>query len=118
MVRNELGAFLVLAGFGELRDGALITLLALNGLRIFEALNATSAICRPSEATGRWRSCARVASTSRFRQRHGLVGRPISTSVSGPSARSTWCRGWTDRSLLRESGGETTNEEGRDCDTE
>ena len=38
--RNELGALLVQAGLGDLRDGALITLLALNGLRISEALNA------------------------------------------------------------------------------
>jgi integrase len=39
--RDELGALLVQAGLGDLRDGALITLLALNGLRISEALNAT-----------------------------------------------------------------------------
>ena len=32
--RNELGALLVQAGLGDLRDGALVTLLALNGLRI------------------------------------------------------------------------------------
>ncbi len=38
--RNELGALLVQAGLGDLRDGALITLLALNGLRVSEALNA------------------------------------------------------------------------------
>ena len=38
--RNELGALLVQAGLGDLRDGALITLLAFNGLRISEALNA------------------------------------------------------------------------------
>ena len=38
--RNELGALLVQAGLGDLREGALITLLALNGLRISEALNA------------------------------------------------------------------------------
>ena len=38
--RNELGALLVQASLGDLRDGALITLLALNGLRISEALNA------------------------------------------------------------------------------
>jgi integrase/recombinase XerD len=38
--RNELGALLVQAGLGDLRDGALITVLALNGLRISEALNA------------------------------------------------------------------------------
>ena len=38
--RNELGALLVQAGLGDLRDGALVTLHALNGLRISEALNA------------------------------------------------------------------------------
>ena len=38
--RNELGALLVQAGLGDLRDGTLITLLALNGLRISEVLNA------------------------------------------------------------------------------
>jgi site-specific recombinase XerD len=38
--RNELGALVVQAGLGSARDGALITLLAMNGLRISEALNA------------------------------------------------------------------------------
>jgi site-specific recombinase XerD len=38
--RNELGALLVQAGLGTPRDHALIALLALNGLRISEALNA------------------------------------------------------------------------------
>jgi integrase/recombinase XerD len=38
--RNELGALLVQAGMGTPRDHALIALLALNGLRISEALNA------------------------------------------------------------------------------
>ena len=38
--RNELGALLVQAGLGSARDGALITLLAMNGLRISEALGA------------------------------------------------------------------------------
>jgi integrase len=38
--RNELGALIVEAGLGLARDGALITLLAMNGLRISEALNA------------------------------------------------------------------------------
>jgi integrase/recombinase XerD len=38
--RNELGALLVQAGLGAPRDHALIALLALNGLRISEALNA------------------------------------------------------------------------------
>ena len=38
--RNELGGFLVQAGIGSPRDHALASLLALNGLRISEALNA------------------------------------------------------------------------------
>jgi site-specific recombinase XerD len=38
--RNELGMFLVQAGLGGRRDHALACLLALNGLRISEALNA------------------------------------------------------------------------------
>ena len=40
MDRNELGALLVQAGLGTPRDHALVTLLAMNGLRISEALNA------------------------------------------------------------------------------
>jgi site-specific recombinase XerD len=39
--RNELGAFLVAAGLSSPRDHALCSLLALNGLRISEALGAT-----------------------------------------------------------------------------
>jgi integrase/recombinase XerD len=38
--RNELGALLVQAGVGSARDHALVSLLALNGLRISEGLNA------------------------------------------------------------------------------
>jgi integrase/recombinase XerD len=38
--RNELGALLVQAGLGTPREHALIALLAMNGLRISEALNA------------------------------------------------------------------------------
>ena len=38
--RNELGAFLVAAGLSSARDHALCSLLALNGLRISEALGA------------------------------------------------------------------------------
>ena len=38
--RNELGALLVQAGLGTPHDHALVTLLAMNGLRISEALNA------------------------------------------------------------------------------
>jgi integrase/recombinase XerD len=38
--RNELGAMLVTAGLGSARDHALVSLLALNGLRVSEAIGA------------------------------------------------------------------------------
>jgi len=38
--RNEVGAMLVAAGLGNARDHALISLLALNGLRVSEAIGA------------------------------------------------------------------------------
>jgi integrase len=38
--RNEVGALLVAAGLGDARDHALISLLALNGLRVSEAIGA------------------------------------------------------------------------------
>jgi integrase/recombinase XerD len=38
--RNELGAILVTAGLGSTRDHALVSLLALNGLRVSEAIGA------------------------------------------------------------------------------
>jgi integrase/recombinase XerD len=38
--RNELGALLVAAGLGSPAEHALICLLALNGLRVFEATGA------------------------------------------------------------------------------
>ena len=50
--RNELGAFLFQAGLGLARDHALASLLALNGLRISEALGATSTSSTSSEDTG------------------------------------------------------------------
>jgi integrase len=39
--RNEVGALLVAAGLGGVADHALISLLALNGLRVSEAISAT-----------------------------------------------------------------------------
>jgi integrase/recombinase XerD len=38
--RNEVGGMLVAAGLGNARDHALISLLALNGLRVSEAIGA------------------------------------------------------------------------------
>jgi integrase/recombinase XerD len=60
--RNELGALLVQAGLGSERDHALISLLALNGLRVSEPSTLTSRSWRWTVVIGRWRSCARAAS--------------------------------------------------------
>jgi hypothetical protein len=48
--RNELGAILVTAGLSSPRDHALVSLLALNGLRVSEAIGANH--LRASNATG------------------------------------------------------------------
>jgi len=51
--RNELGALLVAAGLGHPAEHALISLLALNGLRVSEATGANIEAWALSAATGR-----------------------------------------------------------------
>jgi site-specific recombinase XerD len=51
--RNELGALLVAAGLGPPAEHALISLLALNGLRVSEATGATSSTWAWNAGTGR-----------------------------------------------------------------
>jgi site-specific recombinase XerD len=51
--RNELGALLVAAGLSSAQDHALISLLALNGLRISEALGPASKRSVSNAATAR-----------------------------------------------------------------
>ena len=85
--RNELGALLVQAGLGDLRDGALITLLALNGLRISEAERRHRRLV--GQRGHRTLAIARkVASTSPSRLRHARRGHWTCTSVDGRSGRS------------------------------
>jgi integrase family protein with SAM-like domain len=62
--RNELGALLVAAGLGPAAEHALISLLALNGLRESEATRATSSTWAWSAATGPWSSPASAARSS------------------------------------------------------
>ena len=50
--RNELGALLVAAGLGPPAGHALISLLALNGLRVSEATGAASSTWASSAGTG------------------------------------------------------------------
>jgi integrase/recombinase XerD len=52
--RNELGALLVAAGLGPPAEHALISLLALNGLRVSEATGADIEAMGSSGATGPW----------------------------------------------------------------
>ena len=79
--RNELGALLVQAGLGDLRDGALMTLLALNGLRISEAWNANIDDLS-TERVAPWRSSGKAASTSRSPSHPAPVEQSISTSAN------------------------------------
>ena len=58
--RNEVGAMLVAAGLASARDHALISVLALNGLRVSEAIGATSKTSAWSAATARSPSSARA----------------------------------------------------------
>jgi integrase/recombinase XerD len=60
--RNELGALLLQAGLGSPRDHALVSLLALNGLRVSEALNADIDDLDVEPGIARCGSCAKAAS--------------------------------------------------------
>jgi hypothetical protein len=80
--RNEVGALLVAAGLGDPAEHALISLLALNGLRVSEATGADI------EALGAERGHRTMAIT-----RKGGIRRPSSRSHPAPPGRSTWQSG-------------------------
>jgi integrase len=97
--RNELGGLLVQAGLGSARDHALISLLALNGLRISEALNAHITSMDMTAGIARSRLFARAANTARSRSPQGPEEHLTCTSTNGPAARSSLERtvnAWTD----------------------
>lgn len=85
--RNELGALLVQAGLGPARDHALITLLAMNGLRISETFGANCRRLGHGTGTPRSALSARATSTSPFHWRPA-PGRAIDLYIgeraSGP----------------------------------
>jgi integrase len=97
--RNELGALLVAAGLGSPSVHALISLLALNGLRVSEATSADI------EHLGLERghrtltiTRIRAARSSPSRWRRALRGRSTWPSANAPKARCSWPRtggGWT-----------------------
>ncbi|MGI8662473.1 MAG: tyrosine-type recombinase/integrase [Acidimicrobiales bacterium] len=85
--RNELGAFLVAAGLSSPRDHGLCSLLALNGLRISEALNAQIELLGSSAVTERLWCTARAARPSPSRSRRARRGHSIWRSVNGSRVR-------------------------------
>jgi site-specific recombinase XerD len=83
--RNELGGLLVQAGLGTARDDALITLLAMNGLRISEALGADIEDLDSDRGHRTLRIVRKASSPS-----HPGRGEPsICAPGSGPTARSS-----------------------------
>ncbi len=76
--RNEVGAMLVTAGLAGARDHALVSLLALNGLRVSEAIGADIERLGLERGIARW-SC------------HARAARPSPSRLHrAPPARSTW----------------------------
>jgi hypothetical protein len=75
--RNELGALLVAAGLGLPAEHALVSLLALNGLRVSEATGTSIESLCVERDIARWSSRAKAARSSRSRP--PLARRGLST---------------------------------------
>jgi integrase len=97
--RNEMGALLVAAGLGSPPEHALISLLALNGLRVSEATGADI------EHLGRERGhrtltiTRRAARSSPFRSRPAPPGQstwPPANAATAPSSSPLTGAAWTD----------------------
>ena len=96
--RNELGGLLVQAGLGSERDHALISLLALNGLRISEALGADIESMDMDRGHGTLAIVRKGGKHVVIPLARGRVGRWICTSGNAPPGRSSSVRtgsGWT-----------------------
>jgi integrase len=96
--RNELGALLVAAGLGTAGEHALISLLALNGLRVSEATGADIehlGLKRGHRTLTITRKGGRSSPSRWHRARPGRLTWP---PASAPAGRSSWPRtgdGWT-----------------------
>ncbi len=96
--RNELGALLVAAGLGPPAEHALISLLALNGLRVSEATSADIEHLGLERGHRTLTITRRAARWSPSRWRRGPPGRSTWPSASAPAGRCSWPRtaaGWT-----------------------
>lgn len=76
--RNELGAILVTAGLSSPRDHALVSLLALNGLRVSKAIGADLAALGLERGHRTLTSSARAARPPPCHSRHASPERSIS----------------------------------------
>jgi len=88
--RNEVGALLVAAGLGAAAEHALISLLALNGLRVSEALGAdieALGLERGHRTLTVLRKGGKVVTSPWHRERHG---RSTSPSANGLPVLSSW----------------------------
>jgi integrase/recombinase XerD len=95
--RNELGALLVRAGLGSPRDHALISLLAMNGLRISEALGADIDDLDVDRGHRTWRVVRKGGKQVTIPLAPGTA-RATSTSARASPGRSSWALlavGWT-----------------------
>jgi hypothetical protein len=88
--RNEVGAMLVAAGLAGARDHALISLLALNGLRVSEALGAGIEDLGLERGHPRSPSCAKAARSSPCLWHRGRPGPSTWRSASAATGRSSW----------------------------
>ena len=105
---NELGALLVAAGLGSAAEHALISLLALNGLRVSEATSADIQNLGIERGHAHWSSPARAARSSRSRSRRVPRGRSTWPSANAQTGRSSWpltAAGWTGTVPLGSSAG-------------
>jgi integrase/recombinase XerD len=92
--RNEVGSLLVSAGLGAPHEHALISLLAINGLRIFEALGAD--IDKLGLERGH-RTLTVLRKGGKIRSHRAQLAPSTSRSVSGSTGRSSYARtgnGW------------------------
>jgi hypothetical protein len=88
--RNELGALLVAAGLSSARDHALVSLLALNGLRVSEALGADIDALGLERGHRTLTVTRKAGRSSRCPWHREWVGPSTSRSASVLRARSSW----------------------------
>jgi hypothetical protein len=96
--RNELGALLAAAGLGPASEHALLSLLALNGLRVSEATGADIEHFGLNAGTAPWSSPARAARSSPSRSPRAPPAPSTWPSASAPTGRCSPPRtaaGWT-----------------------